>query len=70
MSKVLVGVFALVCLAAPLFAAETAAPMAKDAAPAVETTKAEGDKKTECKHCQKPVAECSGKGKKHKNKKS
>lgn len=68
MSKFIVGIFALGCLAAPLFAAETAtAP--KDEAPAAATTekKMEGDKKmAECKHCHKPMSECSCKKKKTK----
>lgn len=72
MSKYLVGVFALLCLAAPLFATQDVPPPNEQApAAATEQKKMDGDKKAaECKECEKASSECGckkGKGKKKKS---
>ena len=72
MTKLIVGVFALACLAAPLFATEaptTASQEEATTATAMEEKKVE--KAAECAHCKKPMSECGcKKGKAKKNKKS
>ena len=69
MSKFIVGIFALGCLAAPLFADDAATKDAA-AAPAATEQKTDGETKSaECKHCHKPMAECACKKGKKKAKK-
>jgi hypothetical protein len=70
MMKLLVGVFALACLAAPLFATDAPVNAPQDAASAASNApEKKAEVAADCGHCKKPTADCGCKKGKDKKKK-
>jgi hypothetical protein len=70
MRKLLVGMLALACLAAPLFATDDTVSAPQDAASAASNAPEKKDEvAADCSHCKKPTADCGCKKGKDKKKK-